>query len=136
MNIFLNDKKLECLWDTGAMICLMNEQFLYEKFPETKIYSICEFTGSDSFSLTTANQSSLNVKGVAILSFGVEDEKNLFEVPFLVTSENISSPIIGYNTIEHFVTNFKNKIDLPVALSKVIGSLSMDSAESCDIFSI
>ena len=130
VNIFLNDEKVECLWDTGAMICLMNEQFLCENFPGTKIYSISEFTGSDSFSLTTANQSSLNVKGVSILSFGVEENKNLFDVPFLITSENISSPIIGYNTIEYFVSNFKSIIDVPISLSKVIGSLSMDSAVS------
>ena len=109
VNIFLNNQKIDGLWDTGAMISLMNEEYLSEKFPQAKVLSIAEFTGSDSFELTAANQSSLCVKGVTILTFGVEENQNLFEIPFLVTSEDISNPIIGYNTIEHLVENFKGQ---------------------------
>ena len=130
INIFLNDLGIVGLWDTGAMISLINENYLQATFPTVKIHPLADFTGNDSFSLTTANQSPLCVKGVAILSFGVEEGRKLFEVPFLVTSEEISDPIIGYNIIEYLVTNFKDKVDLPTSLTKVIGSLSVDSAKS------
>ena len=130
VNIFLNRKKINGLWDTGAMISLMNENYLHEHFPGVHIYSVNEFTGKESLQLTAANQSLVCVKGVAILSFGVKENNDLFDIPFLLTSENISNPIIGYNTIEHFVNNFKETIDIPVSLSQVIGSLSVSSAAS------
>ena len=48
----------------------------------------------------------------------------------MVTSDKISNPIIGYNTIEHLVKNFKDKIDLSSSLVKVIGNLSSEKAEN------
>ena len=128
VNVFLNEVKSRCLWDTGAMISLINEDML-ESFPEVKMLSVEEFTGSRNFELTTANQCSLSVKGVVILSFGLEKGKNMFEVPFLVTEENISNPIIGYNIIEHVVLNFKD-MDLPGILSKTVLNVSKVNAES------
>ena len=42
------------------------------------------------------------IEGIVLLDFAV-DNATLFQVPFLVTKENLSNPIIGYNTIEHLV---------------------------------
>ena len=128
VNIFLDHNKIDALWDTGAMISLMNEDYLHTNFPGVTVHSVDEFTGNESLQLTAANQSPVCVKGVAILSFGVEENNELFDIPFLITSENISNPIIGYNTIEYFVTHFKEIVDVPVSLSRVIGSLSVSSA--------
>ena len=44
VNVRLNGKGIHGLWDTGAMISLMNENLLQEMFPGIKAYSICEFT--------------------------------------------------------------------------------------------
>ena len=77
MKIFLNGEETQGLWDTGAMISLMNEKFLRENFPDAKILSISEFTG-DEFTLTAANKSELDVQGVAVLDFGVTSSQTLF----------------------------------------------------------
>ena len=81
----------------------------------------------DDFILTAANKSKLCVQDVAILEFGVSKFHTLFQVPFLVTSDEISCPIIGYNIIEHLVTNFKDKLNLSESLVNVIGSLSPEN---------
>ena len=80
--------------------------FLKEHFPHIELRSVEEVIGNNELKVTVANQGVLDVKGIAILNFGVEKEQNLFHIPFLVTSEKISNIIIGYNTVEHLVTNF------------------------------
>ena len=73
--------------------------------------------------MTVANQGALNVKGIAVLDFGIEKGQRLFQIPFLVTSDTIANTIIGYNTIEHLVTNFKDELNLSLSLTKIIGRL-------------
>ena len=128
VNVQLNGKRVQGLWDTGAMISLINEKVLKELFPGIKIHSIYDFTGED-FKVTVANKSVMSVSGVAILDFGVDESHPLFQVPFLVTSQEMTCPIIGYNTIEHLVTNFKDKINLSESLVDVynLPSESVDS---------
>ena len=69
VNIHLNGKKEEGLWDTGAMISLVNDGFLTEHFPDVEIHSISDFTGQ-GLTLTAANKSEIGVDGVAILDWG------------------------------------------------------------------
>ena len=130
VKIYLNGVLTEGLWDTGAMISLMNKDFLEEHFPGVPMYSISDFIDNDSLKLTAANQTELGVEGVVVLTFGVEERKDLFQIPFVVTTELISKPIVGYNTIEHVVTNFKDEINLPSSLVGVIRSLSDENAEN------
>ena len=59
-----------------------------------------------------------------VLDFGVEKGNPLFQVPFLVTPDSLSRPIIGYNTIEYFVLNYGQNVDVPSSLAKVMGDLS------------
>ena len=68
--------------------------------------------------------------GGVVLKFGVESNRELFQVPFLVTSEPISKPVIGYNTIDHLVTTFEHKIDVSSSLTKILRGLSIENAES------
>ena len=128
VNVQLNGKRVQGLWDTGAMISLINEKLLQELFPGIKVHTIRDFTGED-FKVTVANKSIMSVSGVAVLDFGVDESQALFQVPFLVTSQEMSCPIIGYNTIEHLVTNFKNEINVPESLVSVY-NLPSESVES------
>jgi hypothetical protein len=122
VNIHLNNKKIQGLWDTGAMISLINRLFLEENFPDVTIHSISDFIG-EGLTLTAANKSRIDIDGVAVLEFGVAEE-GLFQVPFLVTSQEISSPIIGYNTIEHLVKNFRHQMNLSESLCDLVETLS------------
>ncbi len=129
VNVHLNGKKTKGLWDTGAMISLANDMFLSENFPDVKVHSLSEFM-KGNLTLTAANQSEIGVDGVAILDFGVDGSDKLFQVPFLVTSQELSSPIIGYNTIEHLVKNYRNEMNMSESLCNFVDSLqSLDKAE-------
>ena len=128
-NLYLNGKNVQGLWDTGAMISMVNRRFLKENFPDVKVHSISEFTGDDLL-LTTANRSEMQVDGVAVLKFGLEESQDLFLVPFLVSADELSDPIIGYNAIEHLVLNYKGKLNLPESLMNAMACLNLEKAES------
>ena len=130
VSIFLENMCVNGLWDTGAMVSVINDKFLNEHFPMVKIRPVEEIIGTHDINVSVANQGALNVKGIAILDFGVDKEQRLFQIPFLVTSDEIANTIIGYNTIEHLVVNFGDKIDLSASLMKVIRSLSISNAEN------
>ena len=130
VNIFLNNRELEGLWDTGSMISLIHKDFLEDNFPGVEMYSVADFMENDSLKFTATNQTELCVDGVVVLNFGIENNLKLFQVPFLVTMEPISKPIIGYNTIEHFVTVFENKIDLSSSSIKVVKGLSTENTDT------
>ena len=130
VNIFLDNKGVNGLWDTGAMVSVINNDFLGENFPDVVVRSIEEFVGKKNFNVTVANQGALNIKGIAILKFGVSEDGELFEIPFLVTGDRLANTIIGYNTIEYLATNFRDQLDLLKELPKVIDSLSDENAEN------
>ena len=95
VNIHLNGKKVQGLWDTGAMISLINVGFLTEYFPGVPVHSIKDFTGQ-GLTLTAANQSEIGVEGVAVLDFGVDDGDGLFQV-------TISRDVAGNFKSNHWV---------------------------------
>ena len=82
VNIFLDNVCVNGLWDTGAMVSVMSELFLRENFPNALVRPLEEIIGNNDFTVTVANQGALNIKGIAILDFGVEKEKSLFQIPF------------------------------------------------------
>ena len=51
VNVFLNGVQVQGLWDTGAMISLMNEDYVQENFPNSEIHPISEFAGSETLLL-------------------------------------------------------------------------------------
>ena len=118
VNIYLDNVGINGLWDTGSMVNVMNENFLQKNSPEVEIRSVEEVLGNNNL---MANQGELNAKGIAILNFGVEKEQSLFQIPFLVTPDTTTNAIIGYNSIGYLVTNFRENIDLPISLTKIIG---------------
>ena len=130
VNIFLNKNNIKGLWDTGAMVSVINELFLAENFPGVDIIPIEDFVGKQDFNVTVANQGALNIRGVAILQFGVAEDEVLFEIPFLVTGDRLANTIIGYNTIEHLATNFREQLDMSKTLPQVIVPLSDENGES------
>lgn len=132
VKFFLDGKFLDGLWDTGAMVSLLSAKYLQENFPDVTIQTVAEFLGEGEkeISLTAANKGELKVKGVAVLNFGINDDKEeLFQVPFLITNEEISRPILGYNLIEYLVSNFKDVVDLPASMTQIFGGLSAENSQ-------
>ena len=116
----LNDVECEALWDTGSMVSLINFDWFEERFPAKPIQSVHEFLEGDNLHLCAANNTNLEVEGVAILEFSIEKNFNV-PVPFLITKNKLNQPIIGYNVIEHVVLSEKkggggnNKMQSPLS---------------------
>ena len=127
--LFLDNVEIEGLWDTGAMVSMMSRDFLQEHFPGTKIEPLEDFIKHKTLKVNAANQTQLELDGVVVFDFGTEQGKDLFRVPCLVTPDTLSSPIIGYNIIEYLVMDFKD-INMPLSLSSMITSLSVEKAEA------
>ena len=90
------------LWDTGAEVALIGRKWLNEKVPGKKIQDVSELLGQELY-LKVANNSSLECEGYTELVFKMSDAAKPLVVPFLVTVEETSMPIIGYNVIEELV---------------------------------
>ena len=132
LKFLLNNTHTEGLWDTGAMVSLLDTVFLAEHFPDAKIETLAEFLGEEDmndFRLTVANKKEMSVVGVVVLQFGVEGMPEMFEIPFLVTDDPLSQPILGYNTIEYLVSNFGNVVNLPESMVSLFGSQLTDRPE-------
>ena len=91
-----------CLWDTGSMVSLVDRKWLLKNYPEAGVQSIAEFLG-EKLEVKAANSTPIELDGVVILDFSLGAGGETVQVPFLVTSQDLVEPILGYNVIEHFV---------------------------------
>ena len=95
----------EGLWDTGSMVSLLNLDWLKTEFNDIQIDSITIFVGDKSPNLTlrTADNTEMKIIGIVTFDFSIPNLENKFTVPFIVTSNDIANPIIGFNIFEHLV---------------------------------
>ena len=91
-SVKLDDVDCQCLWDTGSMVSVMSEKYVAQTFPNKQIYSVEEFLGHGSLSLSAANNTELPVEGIILLDFGVDGEI-LFQIPFLISKNDLAHPI-------------------------------------------
>ena len=92
----------EALWDTGAQVSLISQTWLTEHLPNRVMRGVEELLGVTEMDLKTAGGTSLPYLGWVELSFSLcgAAKEDIINVPFLVTSGLLDSPIIGYNVIE------------------------------------
>lgn len=126
LDVRLDNIVCKCLWDTGSMVSVISKIFLAETFPNKVVYSVEEFLGEKSLSLSAANNTEVPVEGVVLLDFG--GDEYMFQIPFLVTKENIAHTILGYNAIEYLVLNLNEECKVP-ALMKILPDLSVDETK-------
>ena len=131
VNCYLKEKNLKCLWDTGSMVSLVNKNWLTQNFPSAQILSVENFLElNEKLDLRAANNTKVNVEGVCILKFSLqENQSETFDVPFLVTDQILSYPIIGYNIIEHFILHSKCQ-NLANILQKALSCDTLEGAET------
>ena len=117
INFTFNDKKVvEGLWDTGSMISLANLNWLKTEFNDIQIDSIETFVGDKSPNLTlrTTNNTEIKIIGIVTFHFNIPNLQNKFVVPFIVTSNDIANPIIGFIIIEHLVKESSSDLFNPI----------------------
>ncbi|MCH2405040.1 MAG: hypothetical protein MK200_02450, partial [Nitrosopumilus sp.] len=98
----LDGEKHEVLWDTGAEVALISQKWLDENIPGKEIQNVTQLLGQELF-LKVANNSNLEYKGYTEIILQMSDVSEPLLVPFLVTDEEISMPMVGYNVIEEVV---------------------------------
>ena len=98
----LGAKKAEVLWDTGSMVSLLDRKWLARNFPDAEIQSIADFL-EEKLEVRAANSTSIELDGVVVLDFSLGEGGETVRVPFVVTSQEMLEPILGYNVIEHLV---------------------------------
>ena len=81
ITVNLDNVECRCLWDTGAMVSVISEDFYTKTFPEKRLHSVEEFLGGENLRLSAANNTELPIKGVVLLNFGIEE--NLFQIPLV-----------------------------------------------------
>jgi len=108
------------LWDSGSMISVIDSAWLKENTPMTEIKPISDFCETDeNLEFRTANNSVMRMEGCVILDFSLGTSK--FPVPFLVTNLKLSSPIVGFNVMEHLIVSGKR--------DEVLNSLKKSSVD-------
>ena len=79
------------------MISLVNKDWLNKEFCNSTIQPMETFVGAGfDISLKAANNTDVNIEGAVTLNF---------VVPFIVTKEELSNPILGFNVIELLIQN-------------------------------
>ena len=140
----LDGKKKEMLWDTGSMVSLGDRPWVAENFPDHEILPVADFLDGEELKLCAANSTEIKFDGVILVTFGLEEGKDLFVVPILVSSQPMAEPILGFNVIEHLVLEGKEderkllqscfKSGRPVDVDSLVAVIE-DKAKSQDFLS-
>ena len=105
---------------------MVDQAWLSQNLPGEKILDVSEFLKGDDLHLVAANNSVLSILGVVILQLVLGSIS--VPVPFVVSREELSQPIIGYNVIEDLASTHREQ--LPMALRNCIPILSLDKAHA------
>ena len=79
-----------------------------KQFKDMKINSLVSFLGTKATDLKikAANNTEVDIDGIVTFSFCISNLNDIFKVTFVITKQNLSTPIIGFNIIEHLVKTY------------------------------
>ena len=120
LNCYFDGVRFEALWDTGSMISVVTKTWVKSYFPEKKVYSVNEFF-EENLQVKAANSTEMVFDGIILLNFSLREDLPGFILPFLITSQDVTEPILGYNVIEHLVVN-GNKEEISLLTSCLIST--------------
>ena len=103
----MNGHLVEALWDTGAQVSVVSLDFVKGILSDVAIRDVQELV-STNLQVKAANGSAIPYLGWIDVQFDLETQGGpsyQYQVPFLVTEEDIPEPIIGFNVIREMVLN-------------------------------
>ncbi len=96
----IHNKEVEGLWDTGAQVSLVSHGWVSSLEGETpEIKSLESLVGVDEIDLRGAGGKKIPYIGYVMMEVKLKGRSDILDVPFLVTADDITNPIIGYNVI-------------------------------------
>ena len=91
---------VEGLWDTGAQVSLVCQQWLSQLDSPPDIKPLTDLVGGADISLSGAGGKKIPYLGYVWLPVLLKGRTEEIDVPFLVTASELTNPIIGYNVIK------------------------------------
>jgi hypothetical protein len=149
----LNGNSEDCLYDTGAQASIVDERWIKKNKLTEQLRNMDEFLDQREIILKTANKVEIPYTGwIAIeLKMKAWNDEAAMIVPFLVSKDEIETPIIGTNVIEDIIRspgeyNINEDTLLPSMQSafqadpkdvkSYINNIQADTKEICDVKSI
>ena len=134
VNCLLNTVKTSALWDTGAQVSIVSRKWLTTNLPTLEIQQLDSLLGV-TINLRAANGTVIPYDGWVEIDFCLLDEKpcESMMVPFLVSSGDMDSPLIGYNVIEEIVkvnSSVNSKHSFLQSLSNSFTNTNTEKAEA------
>ena len=101
----LDQEEFEVLWDTGVQVSLISQEMLDETLPYLEVKNISDLLDpSDNLDLLAANGTSIPYKGWTEIDLNIDSHNEnsplQIRVPFLITTEHLDYPIVGFNVIQ------------------------------------
>ena len=108
----LNDCECEMLLDNGAQVSIISDEFSQRYLGQMAMKQLSELLDTN-LNLTAVNGTKVPYIGwvearVTLTPPSSDSDQEELLVPFLVTSEKLDCPILGYNVIEELVSQEKN----------------------------
>jgi len=98
----LDDCECDLLWDTDAQVSIISVELLQQHLGQVAIRQLSELLDTN---LNSSKWDQGTLYWVGEVSAVITEE---LLVPFLVTSEKVDCPILGYNAIEELVSQDRN----------------------------
>lgn len=113
----LNGKSSKILFDTGAQVSIMSDQYRKIHLPYVQIQQLNTILDeNDALRVQWGNNSEIPFVGwcdVEVL-IGTDDCYTSLSVPFLVTTDNLADPILGFNAVKQLINGTEDKVALKV----------------------
>ena len=121
----INEVETKSLWDTGSQVSGVSEFWLSSNFPDAKIRDVQELI-DEKLDLRTANQQTLPYKGWVELPFQLGSGGPVVSVPFLVVSDDVKVPIVGFNVMKRLLEEM-GPVDF---IQELMSSLGLDEVSA------
>ena len=129
VNCKLNGKRTKGLWDTGAQVSGISRGWLGRNFPELVLRDVCDLL-ERNLDIQAANKENMPIDGWVELTFQLTSGPAIC-VPFLVFSDEISVPIIGFNVIFELLK--VGSVDL---VAEVMAAMGLDKDKAVKTINI
>ena len=132
VNCTIEKRPTQVLWDTGAQVSIMSRRWLRDNLPNVPLLDMEPLMTPD-LQLTAANGTSVPYDGWVALDVKFPNQHttmtHVLTVPFLVTTNKLTEPIIGYNVIEEVVQH-AHETDLHQLLISTIPNMKKNNVEA------
>lgn len=107
--ITLDGKGCDALWDTGAQVSLIQDNWLNKNFPDKRVRKLKELFDEayidKELVISSASGGLIDIVGWVAFDVVAGQGTGVSSVPFIITSSPIGCPVLGYNVIPFLCDN-------------------------------